>query len=100
MRPPCLWLLLCVGVAWCADTYSPARHRQLAHDIYKELIEINSSYSTGQTTPAVEAMARRLRQAGFPDADIHIVGAAPHKQNLIARYHGTGAQRPILLLAH
>lgn len=72
----------------------------LARDIYKELIEINTSYSTGSTTPAAQAMARRLKAAGFPESDLFLGGASPKKHNLVARYHGTGKKRPLLLLAH
>jgi len=79
---------------------TPQAEKQLARDIYKEMIEIKSGYSTGATTPVAEAAARRLRAAGFPDADIFIGGAIPSKANLVVRYHGAGARRPILLLAH
>ena len=48
----------------------------------------------------IDAAAGRLKAAGFPDADIFIGGASPTKANLVVRYHGTGARRPILLLAH
>jgi acetylornithine deacetylase/succinyl-diaminopimelate desuccinylase-like protein len=78
----------------------PEGDRQLAREIFKEFIEIKSGFSTGATTPVAEAAARRLRAAGFPDADIFVGGAAPHKHNLVVRYRGTGARRPILLLAH
>ncbi len=44
--------------------------------------------------------AARLKAAGFPDADIFVGGASPKKANLVVRYHGTGARKPILLLAH
>lgn len=74
--------------------------QQLAHDIYKQLIETNTSFGTGATTPAAEAMAARLRAAGFPDSDIVVDGASPKKKNVIVRYHGTGVRKPILLLAH
>jgi acetylornithine deacetylase/succinyl-diaminopimelate desuccinylase-like protein len=74
--------------------------RDLARSIYKEMIEIKSGFTTGATTPVAEAAANRLRAAGFPEADIHLAGAAPHKGNLVVRYHGSGALRPILLLAH
>src|ERR1017187_2462051 len=74
--------------------------QQLAHDIYKQFIEIKSGYTTGSTTPVAEAAAARLRAAGFPDADIFLGGAIPTKQNLVVRLHGSGAHRPILLLAH
>jgi acetylornithine deacetylase/succinyl-diaminopimelate desuccinylase-like protein len=69
-------------------------------DIYRELVNSNTSFSTGQTTPAAEAVARRLLDAGFPKDDVIVAGAAPHKANVVARYRGTGAGRPMLLLAH
>jgi acetylornithine deacetylase/succinyl-diaminopimelate desuccinylase-like protein len=83
-----------------ADSLLPPEYQKLTHDIYKQLIEINTSFSTGATTPAAEAMAARLKAEGFPESDIHILGAAPHKMNMVARYHGTGQRKPILLLAH
>ncbi|MBV9670970.1 MAG: M20/M25/M40 family metallo-hydrolase, partial [Acidobacteriales bacterium] len=83
-----------------ASALSQAPDRQLAHDIYKEFVEIKSGYTTGSTTPVAEAAAKRLREAGFPDSDIFIGGAIPTKANLVVRYHGTGAHKPILLLAH
>src|SRR5438874_11104135 len=79
---------------------TPDAEKQLARDIYKEMVEIKSGYSTGATTPVAEAAARRLKAAGFPDADIFIGGAIPAKANLVARYRGTGVRKPILLLAH
>jgi acetylornithine deacetylase/succinyl-diaminopimelate desuccinylase-like protein len=78
----------------------PPEYQKLTHDIYKQLIEINTSFSTGATTPAAQAMAERLKAEGFPDSDIHILGAAPHKMNVVVRYHGTGQRKPLLLLAH
>ncbi len=72
----------------------------LARDIYKELIEINTADSTGNTTKAAQAMAARLKAAGFPEADIQVLGPNPRKGNLIARYRGTGRQKPLLLVAH
>lgn len=81
-------------------TMPPESERQLARAIYKEMIEIKSGYTSGATTPVAEAAARRLRAAGFPEADIFIGGASPAKANLVVRYHGTGRRRPILLLAH
>ncbi|MBV8206463.1 MAG: M20/M25/M40 family metallo-hydrolase, partial [Acidobacteria bacterium] len=71
-----------------------------AHDIYKEMVEINSGFSTGATTPVAQAVARRLKAAGFSDSDIFLGGAAPHKLNIVVRYHGTGRHKPLLLLAH
>jgi acetylornithine deacetylase/succinyl-diaminopimelate desuccinylase-like protein len=47
-----------------------------------------------------QAVAARLKAAGFPEADIFVGGAIPAKANLVVRYRGTGARRPLLLLAH
>ena len=78
----------------------PQAERQLARDIYKEMVEVKSGFTTGSTTPIAEGVARRLKAAGFPEADIFVGGASPTKANLVVRYRGTGRRRPILLLAH
>jgi acetylornithine deacetylase/succinyl-diaminopimelate desuccinylase-like protein len=84
-----------------ADAVAPRTPRQqLAVDIYKELVEINTVTETGDTGRAADAMAARLRAAGFADADVQVFKPAPRKGNLVARLHGTGARKPILLLAH
>src|SRR5271163_1513968 len=83
-----------------AQTTRPEAEKQLAHDIYKQFIEIQSGFTTGSTTPVAEAAAARLKAAGFPDADIFVGGAIPKKANLVVRYHGTGQRKPLLLLAH
>ncbi len=76
--------------------------RALAHDIFKQLIEINTTDSVGNVTAAAEAMAQRFRDAGFPQSDIKLVGPTERTHNLVVRYHGTGAgkRKPILLMAH
>ncbi len=74
--------------------------RQLAHDIFKQLIEINTTDSVGSTTVAAEAMAQRLRDAGFPASDVVVLGPNARKGNMVARLHGTGAHQPVLLIGH
>ena len=76
------------------------RDQQLAHDIYKELVEIDTTTATGDTRQAAEAMAARLKAAGFPDEDVHAFSPAPRKGNLVARLQGSGTRKPILLVAH
>ena len=83
-----------------AGTMPPETDQRLALDIYKQMVEIRSGFTTGATTPVVEAVAARLKAAGFPASDIFIGGAVPKKANLVVRYRGTGARKPILLLAH
>jgi acetylornithine deacetylase/succinyl-diaminopimelate desuccinylase-like protein len=74
--------------------------QELARDVFKELIEINTTDSSGSTTKAAEAMAARLKAAGFPAADVWVLGPDPRKGNLVARLPGAGTGKPILLLAH
>jgi acetylornithine deacetylase/succinyl-diaminopimelate desuccinylase-like protein len=102
MKPAKLFFLLfTLGfLAEPAYAQSLTPYRQLAREIYKELIDINTTDSAGNTTLAAEAIARRLRRAGFPEADIHVLGMDARKGNLVARLRGSGARRPILLLAH
>ena len=78
----------------------PDAERQLARDIYQEMIAVNSGFTTGTTTPIAEAVAKRLKAEGFPEADIFVGGAHANKANVVVRYRGTGRLRPILLLAH
>jgi acetylornithine deacetylase/succinyl-diaminopimelate desuccinylase-like protein len=86
--------------------YTPGRltaDQQIARDIYRELIEINTSVTTGNNTTAAVAMARRFREAGIPESDIFVGGPRPEKHNVVARVRGRGrpnAGKPILLLAH
>ncbi len=73
---------------------------KLTREIFKELIEINTTNSVGNTTKAAEAMAARLRTAGFSDKDIFIGGPNSRKGNLVATLRGSGKRKPLLLLAH
>ena len=82
------------------STLPSEAERQLAREIYKEMVEIKSGYNTGATTPVAEAVAKRLEAAAFPAADIFIGGATPAKANLVVRYRGSGRLPPVLLLAH
>jgi acetylornithine deacetylase/succinyl-diaminopimelate desuccinylase-like protein len=88
------------ALALAGQNMPPEAEKQLAHDIYKQFVEIQSGFTTGATTPVAEAAAARLRAAGFPDSDIFLGGASPVKGNLVVRYRGTGARKPVLLLAH
>ncbi|MFZ0852367.1 MAG: M20/M25/M40 family metallo-hydrolase [Hyphomicrobiaceae bacterium] len=97
------WLVFCTILllpfaSSSAQTLTP--HQQIAFDIYKELVEINTVTATGDTERAAEAMAARLRAAGFAGSDVQVFSPAPRKGNLVARLRGTGKRKPILLLAH
>lgn len=74
--------------------------RDLARSVLKELIEIDTTDSSGDDTAAAEAVARRLRAAGFAAEDVEVMAPAPKKGNVVARLRGTGRGRPILFIAH
>jgi acetylornithine deacetylase/succinyl-diaminopimelate desuccinylase-like protein len=74
--------------------------KQLSRDIFKQLVEINTTDSVGSTTAAAEAMAKRLRDAGFTASDVQVLGPNDRKGNLVARIHGSGAKKPILFICH
>jgi acetylornithine deacetylase/succinyl-diaminopimelate desuccinylase-like protein len=75
------------------------QYQKLARDIFKELIEINTTKNVG-STKASEAMALRLKTAGFPEKDIQLVGPRQNNMNLVARYRSKGTLPPILFIGH
>jgi acetylornithine deacetylase/succinyl-diaminopimelate desuccinylase-like protein len=92
-------LLLAPAIAQIDDAT-----RKLSRDIFKQLIEINTTDSSGDNTAAARAMAKRLLDAGFPESDVKLLIPAdrPNKGNLVARLRGqaNSALKPILLIGH
>jgi acetylornithine deacetylase/succinyl-diaminopimelate desuccinylase-like protein len=88
--------------AAAAPGQSDAATRTLAHDVFKQLIEINTTDSIGSTTVAAQAMAKRLLDAGFPKADVVVIGPNDRKGNMVARYRGRAGSklRPVLIIGH
>ena len=93
-------LILLASPAGAQSATALTPDQALARDIFRQLIDINTTHSVGNTTPAAEAMAKRLLDAGFAARDVQVIGPRPKNQNLVARLRGTGARKPILLLAH
>ncbi len=81
-----------------AATLDPA-DQQLSSDILRQLIEINTTEANG-TTPAAVAMQKRLLDAGFAPEDALVLGPNEKNKNLVARLHGSGAKKPIVLICH
>jgi len=94
----CVLALTLTAAAFGAEPDSA--YQQLSRDIFRQLIEINTTDSVGSTTVAAEAMAKRLRDAGFADKDVVVLGPNPRKGNMVARLHGMGAHKPILFMGH
>ena len=82
---------------------TPDADRALAREIFKQLIEIDTTDTPlGNVTTATTAMQRRFLDAGFPPEDVQLLGPDPRKQNLVVRFRaaGTPAKKPVLFLCH
>ena len=103
MQKPIGWLLALFWICSCARLGSAQNLdpvNQLARDIFKQLIEINTTDSVGNVTTAAEAMAQRLRDGGFSESDLHVAGPNERKKDLVVRFRGSGKRRPILFIGH
>jgi acetylornithine deacetylase/succinyl-diaminopimelate desuccinylase-like protein len=104
--PHKLTLLVLVAVT-LAPTFARAQSaltpdQAEARAIFQQLIEIKTSYKEGSTTPAARAIAQRFLDAGFPAADVHVLGPAGDKDsNVVVRMQGSSKTlKPILMIAH
>ncbi len=83
---------------------TPLRPDQAAfRDLYEELVETNTTLSSGSCTLAAQRMAARLKKAGVPDSQLTLFAdpAAPREGGLVAIYPGTSRRlKPILAIAH
>ena len=92
------WVLAASAMG-ASPAHTPAPD-SLAHDLFKELIEINTTDSVGNVSIAAQAMRRRLLDAGFVESDLTVAGPNERKKNLVVRFRGTGRHKPILLIGH
>lgn len=99
-RAALVWMALVLAGTGMASAQQVRPDLQTFRDIYRELIEIDTTDTDGDTLRAAEAVASFLKKRGFPAADLHVISTAPRKGNLVARLRGDGSRRPILLLAH
>ena len=76
--------------------------RQLAREIFLQLVTTDTAHSTGSTRTAAEAMRDRLLKAGFPAGDMEIVGPRDQRLNLVVRYRAAkgGHARPVMFICH
>src|SRR5258706_4258900 len=96
-----IWVTLGASLALRALAQPTPAQAQL-REIYRELVEINTTDSAGSCTAAAEAMSARLKAGGLPAQEMQIIvpPGGPKKGNLVARYRGTGAKKPVMLLGH
>src|SRR5438270_7914407 len=90
-------------IAGASARAQPPSAEQRFRELYKELVETNTSLSAGSCTLAAERMAARLKAAGYTDDELHLFTAPGHPKEggLVAVYPGRNAKlKAILLLAH
>ncbi|MFQ5742154.1 MAG: M20/M25/M40 family metallo-hydrolase [Acidobacteriota bacterium] len=102
-----LWLAVAAGSGQLVAGQQLTPYQQLARDILAQLVELRSTAALpANTRAAATAMAERLIDAGFAEADVRVVSPDPKLGSLVARYRGRGPdggaprRRPILLMAH
>jgi len=92
--------LLLINVAVQAQTLDAAQ-RKLARDVFQQLIETNTTHSSGSTTTAAERMRARMLEAGFAPGDMEIVGPSAKRMNLVVRYRSdVHDAKPVLVIGH
>jgi len=97
------WVMTALYGAIPAHAATDAEGLQRFREIYKELVETNTSLSVGDCTLAAQRMAARLKVAGYPDADLRVFipEGHPKEGGLVAVLHGSDPKaKAILMLAH
>lgn len=92
-----------IGLALPAMAQDGDKGQARFRALYKELVETNTSLSSGDCTLAARKMAAHLKAAGYPDSDLHIFTVPDHPKEggLVAVLHGSDAKaKAVLLLGH
>jgi len=99
-----LFLLAAAGAASAQGPGAAPRPDQIAfRALFKELVETNTTLSSGSCTLAAERMAARLKAAGFADSQLTLFSTPEHPKEggLVAVYPGTSTTiKPLLAIAH
>ncbi|HEX4860464.1 MAG TPA: M20/M25/M40 family metallo-hydrolase [Rhizomicrobium sp.] len=79
----------------------PADNQKLAHDIFRDIIEVHSVHDVG-TKGVADILVKYLKDGGFTDSDIHVVPEPqyPHQVNVVVRIHGKGKGKPVMWICH
>lgn len=109
LRAAAATLAAVIAAAWsvaapaAVHAVTPRADQQAFLDLYRELVDTNTSHSVGSCTLAAAKMAARLRAAGYPESALHPFSVAEHPKDggLVAVLPGADpAAKAILLLAH
>jgi carboxypeptidase PM20D1 len=84
-----------------AQQQPSSEHANKTLAIYRTIIEVDTSKTTGNTPRVAQFLADELVAAGFPPEDVEVI-PVENTAALVARYRGNGAsgKRPILFLGH
>jgi acetylornithine deacetylase/succinyl-diaminopimelate desuccinylase-like protein len=74
--------------------------KELAREIYSDLIAFPSTEAHGGTAKIAKYAASRLIEAGFSEQDVQIMGPSPQVAGVLARFRGRGGRETVLVLAH
>jgi hypothetical protein len=79
----------------------PPDNQKLAHDIFKEIVQVRSVHDVG-TKGVADILVRYLKAGGFTNGDIHVLAEEkyPNQVNVVVRLTGKGKGRPILWHGH
>ena len=79
----------------------PADNQKLAHDIFRDIVEVHSVHDVG-TKGVADILAKYLIDGGIPSDDVKIVPETkyPHQVNLVVRIHGKGKGKPVMWICH
>ncbi len=87
--------------ATAAAPLPPTVDQQLARDMLKGLVEINTTHAYG-STEAAKAIRSWLLNAGFAESDVVLLAPPGHptKGSVVVRYRGKNTGRAVLFLGH
>ncbi|MEQ8515897.1 MAG: M20/M25/M40 family metallo-hydrolase [Chromatocurvus sp.] len=94
-------LALCAAQTLRADDTIRSEHAQKTLEIYRTIIEVDTSKRMGNTPKVANYLAGELLAAGFSADDIEVPMTGAFA-SLIVRYRGNGStdKKPILFLGH
>jgi acetylornithine deacetylase/succinyl-diaminopimelate desuccinylase-like protein len=92
---------LLIGAAPQQLLVPPADNQKLAHDIFRDIVEVHSVHDVG-TKGVADIIAKYLIAGGFPASDVKIVpeDKFPSQVNVVARIHGKGKGKPVMWICH
>jgi acetylornithine deacetylase/succinyl-diaminopimelate desuccinylase-like protein len=79
----------------------PADNQKLAHDIFRDIVEVRSVHDIG-TKGVADILVKYLKAGGFTDSEVHVVPETkyPHQVNVAVRIKGKGKGKPVMWICH